>query len=37
MEADGVEGTPTIFVNGTKHANMAYEDLKAIIEAELAK
>lgn len=37
FEADGVEGTPTIFINGGKHGNMAYEDLKAIIEAELAK
>jgi protein-disulfide isomerase len=37
MEADGVKGTPTIFVNGAKHSNMAYADLKAIIEAELAK
>ncbi|TAG20538.1 MAG: DsbA family protein [Rhodobacterales bacterium] len=36
MEADGVEGTPTIFVNGTKYSNMAYADLKAIIDAELA-
>jgi protein-disulfide isomerase len=37
MEADGVQGTPTLFVNGAKHSNMAYADLKAIIEAELAK
>ncbi len=37
MEADGVEGTPTIFINGTKHGNMAYADLKAILDAELAK
>lgn len=37
FEADGVEGTPTIFINGAKHGNMPYEDLKAIIEAELAK
>jgi protein-disulfide isomerase len=36
MEADGVEGTPTIFVNGAKHSNMTYADLKAIIDAELA-
>jgi len=36
MAADGVEGTPTIFVNGAKHANMPYADLKAIIDAELA-
>ncbi|HEX9856799.1 MAG TPA: DsbA family protein [Paracoccaceae bacterium] len=37
MEADGVEGTPTLFINGAKHANMSYADLKAIIDAELAK
>ena len=37
MEADGVEGTPTIFINGTKHSNMAYADLKDLIDAELAK
>lgn len=36
MKADGVEGTPTLFVNGEKHPNMAYEDLKAIIDAKLA-
>ncbi|MDM7931866.1 DsbA family protein [Tabrizicola sp.] len=36
MEADGVQGTPTIFVNGSKHSNMTYADLKAIIDAELA-
>ncbi|NHB76438.1 DsbA family protein [Rhodobacter sp. M37P] len=37
FEADGVQGTPTLFINGTKHSNMAYADLKAILEAELAK
>ncbi|WP_295078533.1 DsbA family protein [Tabrizicola sp.] len=37
FEADGVEGTPTLFINGSKHGNMAYEDLKAILDAELAK
>ena len=37
FEADGVEGTPTLFINGAKHSNMAYEDLKAILDAELAK
>ncbi len=36
MAADGVEGTPTIFVNGSKHSNMSYAELKAIIDAELA-
>lgn len=37
MKADGVEGTPTLFINGTKHSNMGYPELKAIIDAELAK
>ena len=37
FKADGVEGTPTLFINGTKHPNMAYADLKAILDAELAK
>lgn len=37
MEADQVEGTPTLFINGTKHSNMSYADLKALIDAELAK
>lgn len=37
MEGDGVEGTPTLFINGTKHSNMSYADLKALIDAELAK
>ena len=36
MAADDVKGTPTIFVNGSKHSNMAWEDLKALIDAELA-
>jgi protein-disulfide isomerase len=37
MEADAVEGTPTIFINGAKHSNMSYPDLKDLIDAELAK
>lgn len=37
MEADDVQGTPTLFINGTKHSNMSYADLKTLIEAELAK
>ncbi len=36
MAADGVQGTPTIFVNGEKHSNMAWDDLKTIIDAALA-
>ncbi len=35
--ADGIEGTPTFMINGVKHSNMAYEDMKAILDAELAK
>jgi protein-disulfide isomerase len=37
FEADGVEGTPTLFINGAKHGNMPYDELKAILDAELAK
>jgi protein-disulfide isomerase len=37
MAADDIQGTPTILVNGTKHSNMSYDELKAIIDAELAK
>jgi protein-disulfide isomerase len=35
--ADGVEGTPTLFINGTKYSNMTYADLKAIIDPLLAE
>jgi protein-disulfide isomerase len=37
FKADGVEGTPTFFVNGTKHSNMGWDEFKAVIDAELAK
>ncbi|OYW57484.1 MAG: thiol-disulfide oxidoreductase [Rhodobacterales bacterium 12-65-15] len=37
MAADDVNGTPTLFVNGTKLPNLSYADLKAVIDAELAK
>jgi protein-disulfide isomerase len=36
MAADGVTGTPTIFINGEMHSNMAWADLKALIDAKLA-
>jgi protein-disulfide isomerase len=36
MAADGVEGTPTLFVNGTKHGNMSYDELRALIDEALA-
>lgn len=35
--ADGIEGTPTFMINGTKHSNMSFEDMKAILDTELAK
>jgi len=35
--ADQVEGTPTLIINGVKHANMSYDALKVILDAELAK
>ena len=36
MKADQVEGTPTLFINGEKHPNMSYDDLKALIDTALA-
>ena len=30
-----VQGTPTLVINGTVHKNMAYADLKEVLEAEL--
>ena len=35
MQADKVEGTPTLFVNGEKYSNMSYADMKAIIDGKL--
>lgn len=37
MKADEIQGTPTLIINGVKHGNMSYEDLKLILDAELAK
>jgi protein-disulfide isomerase len=37
MKEHDVKGTPTLVINGTKHQNMAYADLKVILDAELAK
>lgn len=37
FQADGVEGTPTFFINGTRYSNMSYADMAAILDAELAK
>ncbi|MDZ4134956.1 MAG: thioredoxin domain-containing protein, partial [Paracoccaceae bacterium] len=36
-EKDGVNSTPTLFLNGTKYNNMSFADLSKLIEAELAK
>lgn len=37
FQADGIEGTPSFMINGEKHSNMSYDDMKAIIEAKLAE
>lgn len=37
FKADGVEGTPTFIINGEKHSNMSYDDMKAILDAKLAE
>jgi protein-disulfide isomerase len=34
-QRDGVEATPTLFIDGVKHSNMAYEELAALIEEAL--
>ena len=33
--ADGIESTPSFVINGTRYKNMAYPDLKEIIEGEM--
>lgn len=37
MKEFDIKGTPTLVINGTVHSNMSYADLKAILDAELAK
>lgn len=34
-ERDEITSTPSFLINGTKHSNMSYPDMKALIEAEL--
>ncbi|MDK3016812.1 DsbA family protein [Pseudodonghicola flavimaris] len=36
-EADKIDATPTFVINGEKVTNQPWEDLKALIEAEIAK
>lgn len=35
--ADNIDSTPSFVLNGTKHSNMNYADMKALLDAELAK
>lgn len=36
-EADDVQATPTLIIDGEKHSNMSYEELAAILDAKLAQ
>ena len=36
MAADEVKGTPTIFINGERHSNMPWADLKTLLDEKLA-
>lgn len=35
--ADNLQGTPSFLINGVMHSNMSYEDMKKILDEELAK
>jgi protein-disulfide isomerase len=35
--ADKIDSTPTLVINGKKHSNMGYADLKQILDAELGQ
>ena len=36
-EADKIDSTPTFIINGEKYSNMAWEEMQAIIDTELAE
>ena len=36
-EADDVQATPTLIIDGEKHSNMTYDELAAILDAKLAQ
>jgi protein-disulfide isomerase len=36
-KADNIDSTPSFVLNGTKHSNMNYAELKTLLDAELAK
>lgn len=35
-DADGIQGTPTFFINGERYANMNYADFAAVLDERLA-
>lgn len=35
--ADNLQGTPSFKINGTMYSNMSYDEMKSLIDAELAK
>jgi protein-disulfide isomerase len=37
MAADEIEGTPSFIINGEKHSNMSFDEMKALIDAKLAE
>ena len=37
FKADGIKGTPSFMINGVLHSNVKYDELKTILDAELAK
>jgi protein-disulfide isomerase len=36
-EADGIDSTPSLVINGEKFGNMSYADLRAILDKKLAE
>ena len=36
-EADEIDSTPSLVIDGEKHSNMSWEDLKAIIDEKLGQ
>jgi protein-disulfide isomerase len=36
-ETDGIDSTPTFIINGEKHSNMAWDEMQAIIDAEVTE
>jgi protein-disulfide isomerase len=36
-ETDGIDSTPTFIINGEKHSNIAWDEMQAIIDAEVTE